>query len=54
MKFFIIQFNEIFFISYKTALHMAVEKEKLDIIQLLLNCPNLNVNLISISNQFIF
>lgn len=38
------------FLNEKSALHIAVENEKIDIIQLLLNCEQMNVNSIYIIN----
>ena len=37
-------------LNEKSALHIAVEKEKIDIVQLLLNCEQMNVNLIYVLN----
>ena len=38
-----------FFSFYKTPLHIAIEKENIDIIKLLLSNEKLNVNLKSVS-----
>ena len=37
-------------LNEKSSLHIAVEKEKIDIVQLLLNCEQMNVNLIYVLN----
>ena len=53
MKFKIILFNEILIILfYKTALYLAVEKENVEIIKLLLTNDKLDINLKHILNIF--
>ena len=46
MEFFYISFN-------KTALHLAIEKNKPKIVALLMNISIINVNVISVSNSII-
>ena len=46
-------FNEITSYIYETALHIAVEKENIEIIKLLLSKENIDINLIKISNIII-
>ena len=45
MKFKIISFDEIKAYFYKTPLYLAIEKENIEIIKLLLNKENVDVNL---------
>ena len=45
MKFKIKHINKIPIHFYKTALHMAVEKENIEIIELLLSNPNIDINI---------
>ena len=53
IKFRIISFNEIIIQFYKTALYMAVEKENIEIVNLLLNNNKIDVNIINIYFYFI-
>ena len=48
MKFKIISFNEIIIRIYKTALYLAVEKENVDIIKLLLSNDKIDINILNI------
>ena len=50
MKFKITYFYEILIYLYKTALYLAIEKENLDIIKLLLSNDKIDVNILSILN----
>lgn len=50
--FFLIKFHINDF--YKTALYIAVDKGWPEIVQLLLSCENIDVNIKCISNYFIF
>ena len=52
MKFKIISFNEIIKYFYKTALYLAVEKENIEIVKLLLNNNQLDINFLNIFNIF--
>ena len=52
MKFEIISFDEIIIYFYKTALYLAIEKENIEIIKLLLTRDNIDVNIPYIPNQF--
>ena len=46
--------NEIYYFNFnKTALHFAVEKGNVEIVQLLLAFDNLDVNLLSIINHYL-
>lgn len=54
---FLIQFDFFFFNKilsdiYKAPLHLAIEKNNVDIVQLLLSCENIDVNLKSIYEIF--
>ena len=48
MKFKIISFNEILIYFYKTALYLAIEKENLEIIKLLLMNEKIDINILNI------
>lgn len=54
MKFFLIPFNEIYFISHKSALSMAIEKENIDILHLLLSNSNIDPNVEIIINHLLY
>lgn len=47
------EFRNFFFLN-KTALHVAVEKGNIEIVELLLSNPNININILSISKYFFF
>ena len=53
MKFKIISFNEILIKFYKTALYLAVEKENLEIVKVLLTNDKIDINIINILFTFI-
>ena len=53
MKFKIISFNEIIIRIYKTALYLAVEKENLEIIKVLLANDKIGINAPNILYQII-
>ena len=48
MRFYIEIFNEIILYFKKTTLYLAIEKENLDIIQLLLSNDKIDVNILNI------
>ena len=52
MKSTVISFNEILIKLYKTALYLAVEKENVEIIKLLLSNNKIDVNIPYILNLF--
>ena len=51
MKFQIIQFNIITIYINKTSIYLAVEKENIEIVQLLLTQKNIDANALNILNQ---
>ena len=54
MAFTIISFNEILIRFYKTALYLAIEKDNIEIVKLLLTNNKLNINQRNILNIFFF
>ena len=54
MEFKINYLNRISFYFYQTALYLAVEKENIEIIKLLLSNNKLNINILNISSHFFY